>query len=291
MMDHHNGDNFVHPAGTGPDLTASQSSSSRASDGFVSGVKAFRFVQVTETDLKHKSSTQKAKRYVRSHVMRDYHRNKRLSSTIEYKRLQDLEMGRSRGSATSLAGTDDPTILRQNSLMQPSYALPYLDNCKYLDLSVTIYQVNPIATVVPYSYFAPSGPVLYLKPSSWPFPRPFAMSSWPFPKQTVMSGPDQTERFGSSVFPRQSIWMPNAFIPDGVVIKGPLLGGDVLSWISHTPECFKYRVEIIKWVQDQLKNTETATSDATIGAIMTLTMWEVCCPILYFRSCDNLFGE
>jgi hypothetical protein len=38
--------------------------------------------------------------------------------------------------------------------------------------------------VIPYSYFAPAGPVLYLKPSSWPFPRPFAMS-----------GADQTGKF------------------------------------------------------------------------------------------------
>jgi hypothetical protein len=70
--------------------------------------------------------------------------------------------------------------------------------------------------------------------------------------------------------------MPNVYISDGVVIKGPLLGGDVLSWISHTPQCFAYRIEIIKWIQQQLGNAETAASGATIGAIMTLTMWEVC---------------
>lgn len=127
-------------------------------------------------------------------------------------------------------------------------------------------------TVIPYSYFTPAGPVLYLKPTSWPFLRPFAMA-----------GADQTERFGDSVFPRQSIWMPNAHIPDGVVVKGPLLGGDVLSWISHTPECFAYRVEIIKWIQRQLNHAGAATSDATIGAIMTLTMWEVCNIIFWYQ--------
>lgn len=106
--------------------------------------------------------------------------------------------------------------------------------------------------------------MLYLNPSRWPFPRPF-----------TMSGADETERFGSSLFPRQSIWMPKAFIPDGVVTKGPLLGGDVLSWISHTSECFRYRLGNINWVQHQLESKEHSTSDATIGAIMTLTMWEV----------------
>ena len=83
------------------------------------------------------------------------------------------------------------------------------------------------------------------------------------------------ETFGNSVFPRQSIWMPNADIPDKLSMKGPLLGGDVLSWISHTPECFKYRVDTISWIQQQLKSPTASTSDATIGAIMTLTMWEV----------------
>jgi hypothetical protein len=90
-----------------------------------------------------------------------------------------------------------------------------------------------------------------------------------------MAGADEKERFGNSPFPRQSIWMPNAFIAAGVVIKGPLLGGDVLSWISNTPECFRYRVDLIKWIQDRLDAPETATHDAVIGAIMTLTMWEV----------------
>lgn len=111
----------------------------------------------------------------------------------------------------------------------------------------------------------PGNSVLYLKPSRWPFARPFAMAG---------AGP--IEQYGQSVFPRQSIWMPQAHIPDGVVIKGPLLGGDVLLWISYTPECFKYKVDIINWVQTQLATEDTATNDTTIGAVMTLTMWEVC---------------
>ncbi|KAH7361032.1 hypothetical protein BKA65DRAFT_197237 [Rhexocercosporidium sp. MPI-PUGE-AT-0058] len=89
-----------------------------------------------------------------------------------------------------------------------------------------------------------------------------------------MAGASPRETFGQSVFPRQSIWMPDADIPDKVAMKGPLLGGDVLSWISHTPECFKYRGDTIGWIQRQLKSPTTSTSDATIGAIMTLTMWE-----------------
>ena len=119
-------------------------------------------------------------------------------------------------------------------------------------------------SVIPYSYFTGGGPVLYLKQSKWPFSRPFSMA-----------GASSVETFGNSVFPRQPIWMPNADIPDKLSMKGPLLGGDVLSWISHTPECFKYRVDTISWIQQQLKSPTASTSDATIGAIMTLTMWEV----------------
>jgi hypothetical protein len=124
--------------------------------------------------------------------------------------------------------------------------------------------------------------VLYLKPSTWPFPRPFAMP-----------GADSNERFGSSVFPRQSIWMPSAEIPDCLVIKGPLLGGDVLSWISRSPECLRYRVDLINWVQERLRDPASATDNATVGSIMTLTMWEVCdinCLLITFTVSPQIYS-
>jgi hypothetical protein len=100
-----------------------------------------------------------------------------------------------------------------------------------------------------------------------------------------MPGADPKELFGSRVFPRQSIWMPSAEIPDYLVVKGPLLGGDVLSWISRSPECLRYRVELINWVQERLRDPGGAIDNATVGSIMTLTMWEVCeisCLLTYF---------
>lgn len=255
------------PALSRPRLTGAQHTSSpEASQSFTSSAPTLSFVQVVMPGSEEMALSRKV---VRSHVMREHHRNRRMASIIQHRKTQDLA---SKNSATSLPKTDnasrDPsqngTITNQRNWVQPSHALPYLDNCRSLMTPFSCHLYLTISTVIPYSYFAPDGPVLYIKPSNWPFPRPFAMA-----------GADRTERFGNSDFPRQSIWMPNAVIATGVVIKGPLLGGDVLSWISHSPECFKYRVDLIKWIQDRLNSPETATDDAVIGAIMTLTMWEV----------------
>ncbi|KAL5326419.1 hypothetical protein ACEPPN_004104 [Leptodophora sp. 'Broadleaf-Isolate-01'] len=173
---------------------------------------------------------------VKSHVSRAWHRDKRLGETMRYARSQQrLEIA----SNSKQDGVQGSEVYPRNEveLPPPSVALPYLEGC--------------------------GGPVLYLKPSKWPFRRPFSMA-----------GASSRETFGQSVFPRQSIWMPDADIPDRVAMKGPLLGGDVLSWISHTTECFKYRGDTIGWIQRQLKSPTTSTTDATIGAVMTLTMWE-----------------
>ncbi|KAH9213139.1 hypothetical protein DL95DRAFT_524629 [Leptodontidium sp. 2 PMI_412] len=181
---------------------------------------------------------------VKSHVSRAWHRDKRLGETMRYARSQQrLEIA----SNSKQDGVQGSEVYPRNEveLPPPSVALPYLEG------------------LIPYSYFAGGGPVLYLKPSKWPFRRPFSMA-----------GASSRETFGQSVFPRQSIWMPDADIPDKVAMKGPLLGGDVLSWISHTTECFKYRGDTIGWIQRQLKSPTTSTTDATIGAVMTLTMWE-----------------
>jgi len=65
-------------------------------------------------------------------------------------------------------------------------------------------------------------------------------------------------------------------IADTLIVKGPFFQGEVLLWISRSPECFAYRVELINWVQSKLTDPAGATDNATIGSIMTLTMWEVC---------------
>ena len=74
--------------------------------------------------------------------------------------------------------------------------------------------------------------------------------------------------------PRQSIWMPNARFPEPSKVESSILGLELLGWISNTPNCIQFRLAIIKWIQDRFLNPHLATSDDTIGAMMTLTMWE-----------------
>lgn len=82
---------------------------------------------------------------------------------------------------------------------------------------------------------------------------------------------------GRSVTPRQSHWMPHIKSPDFAPVKGAVLDPAVLSWIGQSTECFQFRVDTLKWIQGRLEDPKTATSDVTIGAIMTFSMWTVCC--------------
>jgi hypothetical protein len=59
------------------------------------------------------------------------------------------------------------------------------------------------------------------------------------------------------------------------MVKGAVLDAAVLSWIGQSPECFQFRVDTIKWIQDRLRDPVDAVSNATIGAIMTFTQWTV----------------
>jgi hypothetical protein len=70
--------------------------------------------------------------------------------------------------------------------------------------------------------------------------------------------------------------MPDAALPEPAKVESSILGLELVDWISNTPGCFQFRVETIKWIQDRLKNVTMAARDDTLGAIMTLTMWEVC---------------
>jgi hypothetical protein len=88
----------------------------------------------------------------------------------------------------------------------------------------------------------------------------------------------------AAFFPRQSPWMPNAVVPNIYKVKGTILSLEVVDWISNTPSCFEFRVETIKWIQDRLTDVDLAKTDDTIGAIMTLAMWEVRLPSLPRKS-------
>lgn len=77
------------------------------------------------------------------------------------------------------------------------------------------------------------------------------------------------------LFPRQSIWMPKAALPEPAKIESTILGLELVEWISNTPSCFQFRLETIKWIQGRLSDLKLATKDDTLGAIITLTMWEV----------------
>jgi hypothetical protein len=78
--------------------------------------------------------------------------------------------------------------------------------------------------------------------------------------------------------------MPNAVVPNIYKVKGTILSLEVVDWISNTPSCFEFRVETIKWIQDRLTDVDLVKTDDTIGAIMTLAMWEVRLPSLPRKS-------
>ncbi|KFY43549.1 hypothetical protein V495_03909 [Pseudogymnoascus sp. VKM F-4514 (FW-929)] len=116
-----------------------------------------------------------------------------------------------------------------------------------------LYQEN----LIPYTFLSSSGPVLML-------PRTSALFS-----RLASRNPDSPV-----LFPRQSIWMPKAAVPEPSKIESTILGLELVDWISNTPSCFQFRLETIKWIQDRLSDSELAIKDDTLGAIITLTMWE-----------------
>ncbi|KFY17212.1 hypothetical protein V491_05073, partial [Pseudogymnoascus sp. VKM F-3775] len=116
-----------------------------------------------------------------------------------------------------------------------------------------IYQDN----LIPYTFLSAAGPVLMLPRTSALFSRVASRD----PNSPVL-------------FPRQSIWMPKAALPEPGNIESTILGLELVDWISNTPSCFKFRLETIKWIQDRLSDSELVTKDDTLGAIITLTMWE-----------------
>lgn len=146
-----------------------------------------------------------------------------------------------------------------------------LARCRNLALFILLYchlNQSLLITIshidVPYAWFEKAGPVLYVNRSKWPFPTPFHVT-----------GSDRSDRSNKSLTPRLSHWMPYTRTFDSVAVKGAVLDQNVLGWLGQTPECFQFRVDTIRWIQDQLQDPVSSISNATIGAIMTFTMWTV----------------
>ncbi|KFY09535.1 hypothetical protein V492_05460 [Pseudogymnoascus sp. VKM F-4246] len=111
--------------------------------------------------------------------------------------------------------------------------------------------------LIPYTFLSATGPVLMLPRTSALFSRLASRD----PNSPVL-------------FPRQSIWMPKAALPEQSKIESTVLSMELVDWISNTPSCFQFRLETIKWIQDRLSDSELAIKDDTLAAIITLTMWE-----------------
>jgi hypothetical protein len=62
---------------------------------------------------------------------------------------------------------------------------------------------------------------------------------------------------------------------DFTSVKGAVLDAKVLLWIGQSPECFQFRVDTIKWIQDKVEDPAKAISNTTIASIMTFAMWTV----------------
>lgn len=154
-----------------PEMAGLPEQPSTSSNGFISNVKALSFIHVTEPSESRESRNRKV---VRSHVLRDYHRNKRIASVREHAAAQKLATDAQHHAKTFPRRHKQLGVVDPAELLQPRPALPYLDNCKR-PRTLNSYYANRFSAVIPYSYFANGGPVLYVKPSSWPFSRPFSL--------------------------------------------------------------------------------------------------------------------
>lgn len=123
--------------------------------------------------------------------------------------------------------------------------------------------------MIPYAWFENDGPVLHVNRSTWPFPAPLHVTA-----------SDRRSDVERTLSPRQSAWMPYTRKADYTPVNGAILDFKVLLWIGQSPECFQFRVEFIKWIQDQLDDPIKAISDNTIGSIMTFAMWTVSCSMI-----------
>ncbi|CAG8954275.1 hypothetical protein HYFRA_00005895 [Hymenoscyphus fraxineus] len=188
-------------------------------------------------------------RAVRSHVMKGHHQKSReikkayLRRVKKPRRLQvrPSDAERERGVESGYGKSERVELLKP----------------------VVPCQVN----LVPYAWFSTTGPVLYVNRLKWPFSAPFAVT------------PSDRVNDGRSVTPRQSHWMPAIKSPDYVPVQGAVLDPAVLRWIGGSSECWRFRVETVKWIREKLENVrgkgEEKGEDVgeVVGAIMTFCMW------------------
>ena len=113
--------------------------------------------------------------------------------------------------------------------------------------------------MIPYAWIAEDGPVLFLNRLNWPFATPLNLT-----------GSDRTDLTHKTLTPRQSGWAPEVRPPDKMPVKGAVLDAKVLRWIFQSPECFRFRVQLLKWIQKQLDEPQSATSNRTIGSIVRI---------------------
>lgn len=102
---------------------------------------------------------------------------------------------------------------------------------------------------------APDAPILRISGSAWPFSAP-------------SEGPG----------PLLSICMPHYAIP---APNSNAFDRETEHRISHVPwileraEYYQYKGEVVAWINHKLTDNPNSISDGTIGAIMSLIMWEV----------------
>ena len=230
-------------------------------------------------------------RTVRSHVKKREHEKKR---QLKRESLGSQPLQGQLGSASSASsyGTDllcvtpdeavltddkDETIYQLAGSEEISNALSVAvydqaNNCKkcgfilfyYLICYATYPDILTRPLVIPYAWFETNGPVLYVNRLKWPFSTPLHVT-----------GSDRVPAPHKSLTPRQSGWSPYIRTPDTMAVKGAVLDSKVLVWIGQSPECFRFRVNTIQWIQGQLEDPVKAISNPTIGAIMTFAMWTV----------------
>lgn len=103
---------------------------------------------------------------------------------------------------------------------------------------------------------APGAPVLSIPGSAWSFAPP-----------------------STDPGPLSSICMPDCPIPaptSSMFDSETELRVEYVPWILQQADYYKYKGEMMRWINHRLStNSTNATSDGTIGVIMSLLMWEV----------------
>lgn len=115
---------------------------------------------------------------------------------------------------------------------------------------------QPYLPVTPYALLLGDGaPTLQIEGRNWPFLHPI-----------VGNGPAL-----SVWMPGGAIPIPNAESPRPCLLKS----ARPIQWISNSSDFFRFKGEVIRWVNRNLANNNLATSETTIGVILCLMSFEV----------------